>query len=156
MRLLVATLAACFLLAGCSDGGGDDDGDAPMPSVSVSASSSVSGSPNPAVPPPREVDLTVSAVGAYPINPAFDPTTLQAPAGAVVHMTFRNQETVPGITHNWVIDGIPDASSGNIAPGQTSQWDFTAPLEPGEHEYYCSIGDHRQRGMEGTFTVTVA
>ena len=144
MRLLLA----CVLLAAATLSGCADD-DAP-------ATTTTSSTPMGIVAQPEEVDIAVSAVGAFPVNPAFDPTDLQVPAGALVHVTFRNEDTVPTVGHNWVVEGIEGASSDVIEPGQETTFDFTAPTAAGEHAFYCSISGHRDAGMEGTLSVTIA
>lgn len=137
MRGLATGLGlALLLLAGCSDTDGADDG-----------------GPSPAG-PGKEVDLAVAATGAYPASPAFTPAALSVPAGAVVHVTFTNQDATPVVQHNWVVEGIAGAGSETVGPGEESVFDFTAPAKAGEFAFYCSIGDHRDRGMEGTLTVT--
>ena len=143
MRFALAVALLALTLAGCSDAG--DDGSPP-----TSSSTSTSSAPGNAT--QKEETISVAATGAYPANPAYTPATLQVSTGALVHVTFSNDDQLP-ITHNWVVDGIPGASSGSVAQGQEVQFDFTAPAEPGTFDYYCSIGDHRQRGMEGTLTV---
>lgn len=154
------------LLAGCSDdgasggNGGDDrdDGSTGSPSPGGDAGGGSGGSgtggPAPGAPAPREVDLSVAAVGAYPVNPSFDPSTASVPAGALVHVTFTNSDLVPLIDHNWVVEGVPDAGSPIVGPGESADFDFTAPATPGSFAYYCSLGDHRDRGMDGTLTVS--
>lgn len=150
MRGFAAGLVlALLLLAGCSDS--DDAGDA---GPSSSGSSTGNGSGNATAGSGKEVSLEVAATGAYPANPAFTPATLSVPAGALVHVTFTNEDVAPVVQHNWVVEGIADASSETVAPGEESVFDFTAPAEAGEFAFYCSIGDHRDRGMEGTLTVT--
>jgi plastocyanin len=51
------------------------------------------------------------------------------------------------VNHNLVIDGeeIAACFPGNTEPG-------TATLEPGEHEFVCTVPGH-QRTMQGTITV---
>jgi plastocyanin len=127
----------------------------PTGTTSGSGTSSSSGTTGIA-PQPDEVSITVAAVGIYPVNPAFDPATVQVPAGALVHVTFNNEDTNTLVAHNWVVEGIPGAASDNIGGGQTTTFDFTAPATAGEYAYYCSISDHRDRGMEGTLSVTVS
>lgn len=147
----LALVALCIGIAGCSDGGGGADGDGDASGTSSSSTSPTGGSgPGPA----PMAAITVAAVGTYPVNPAFDPTTLSVPAGANVTVTFLNQDTNTLVQHNWVVEGIAGAASANIGGGASDEFAFTAPLQPGEHAYYCSIGDHRARGMEGTLTVT--
>ena len=170
MRLLrlLGALAALLLLAGCSDGGGggDADGDggdaggdvggdpgAGASSGPSSASGMTGAGGSGAGATPQAVTLEVAATGAYPANPAFTPATASVPVGAMVHVVFRNEDAVPLIDHNWVVEGIPDAGSDTIAPGEETEFDFVAPSAPGSVTYFCAIGDHRDRGMEGTLTV---
>jgi plastocyanin len=164
MRALAAGFVLALLMtAGCSDqGDGADDGDGPGTSGSVSGGAGAGtggagagaggGSGNGTA---GETTLEVSTSGVYPANPGFDPSTLSVPAGALVHVTFSNTDPASAVVqHNWVVDGIAGVSSDAIASGEQSSFDFTAPSEPGEFAFYCSIGDHRDRGMEGTLTVT--
>jgi plastocyanin len=168
MRALTAGLvAALFLLAGCSDSG-DDGGDGTPdggPSVTGGAtagsgattgtggSSATGGTGGGGSGAGTETTLAVSAVGAYPVNPAFDPATVSVAAGTLVHVTFTNEDVLP-IQHNWVVAGINGASSDTVGSGEQSTFDFTAPPVAGTFVFYCSIGDHRDRGMEGSLTVT--
>ena len=167
MRALAAGLVLALLMtAGCTDqGAGDDEGagagDGAGGSVSGGAGAGTGGAGASAGGAPSangtagEVTLQVATSGVYPANPGFDPSTLSVPAGALVHVTFSNTDPASAVVqHNWVVDGIAGASSDAIANGEQSSFDFTAPAEPGEFPFYCSIGDHRDRGMEGTLTVT--
>ena len=54
-------------------------------------------------------------------------------------------------THNFVVEEI-DIYSGVIPPGESKTITFTAD-EPGEYDFYCSVGDHRDNGMEGVLIV---
>lgn len=47
------------------------------------------------------------------------------------------------------LDGrtVVSTSGGGTATGEVE-------LEPGTYTYYCSVGNHRQQGMEGTLEVT--
>lgn len=173
MRGLPAVLClslAALLLPGCSDSGdggdGGDDGNGgtglgggasgggASASGSVSATQTGSGSNGTGGAGSAPVELSVAAVNAYPVNPAFDPSALSVPANALVQVTFANEDLVPVVQHNWVVDGIPGASSDTIGPGTETTFTFTAPATPGEFTFYCAVGDHRDRGMEGTLTVT--
>jgi uncharacterized cupredoxin-like copper-binding protein len=62
-----------------------------------------------------------------------------------------------------LVDTIEEISSGGYsgdddelfvgaASGDVGLLRFM-PLEPGEYEFYCTIGSHRQLGMEGLLTV---
>lgn len=57
-------------------------------------------------------------------------------------------------THDFVVerDGDDVAGTESISPGSSTT--LTVDLEPGEYVVYCSIGNHRQMGMEMTVTVT--
>ena len=137
-------------LAGCSD---DGDGAGADP---ASSTSSTTGPATGADAPAAAVAITVASVGTYPVDPAFDPETLSVPAGATVTVTFNNEDTNTLVQHNWVVEGIAGAASANIGGGASDEFTFQAPAEAGQHAFYCSIGDHRARGMEGTLTVTAA
>ena len=58
-------------------------------------------------------------------------------------------------THDLVIEdagGNEVAASEVIAPGQSGTVEVS--LQPGEYVFYCSIGNHREMGMEVAVTVT--
>ena len=80
----------------------------------------------------------------------FDKSELTATAGEVkITMTNPESDQMP---HDVAIDGEGVDEKGEIAqPGGTSE--VTATLEPGSYSFYCSVGAHRQAGMEGTLTV---
>lgn len=151
MRLLWVLVPLTLALAGCGDGGGS-----PPPEMEPTPTTPPPTPPQGIAPMPDEVNITISAVGAYPVNPAFDPEDVVVPAGALVHATFRNRDTLPGMNHNWVVDGIEGAASATIASGADVTFSFTAPLEAGEHVAYCNIQGHREAGMEGTLSVVVS
>ncbi|MGH2996790.1 MAG: cupredoxin domain-containing protein [Gaiellaceae bacterium] len=47
--------------------------------------------------------------------------------------------------------GGVEEQTKTIGPGESAE--LTAKLEAGEYELYCPVGDHKDRGMEGTVTV---
>jgi plastocyanin len=53
-------------------------------------------------------------------------------------------------THDLVIDGI--GRTERVSAGKTSSLEFTANRQ-GAYEYYCSVGNHREMGMEGRILV---
>jgi plastocyanin len=57
-------------------------------------------------------------------------------------------------THDLVVarDGDDVAASDTIGPDESTT--LTVDLESGTYVFYCSIGDHRDMGMEVTVTVT--
>ena len=60
-----------------------------------------------------------------------------------------------GVDHNLEVEG-PNGEvelEQDIAPGESGT--LTVDLsKPGAYEFYCPVGDHRERGMEGEITVT--
>ena len=56
--------------------------------------------------------------------------------------------------HDLVVerDGEDVAATDPIGPGDTTT--LTVTLEPGEYVFYCSVADHRSRGMEVPVSVS--
>jgi plastocyanin len=82
---------------------------------------------------------------------SFHPDTPSLNAGSYV-IVARN---VGEKRHNLIIDGngVYKQTREIGAGGQDS---FTVDLVPGVYKLYCDIGDHIERGMVGTLTVTAA
>jgi glucose/arabinose dehydrogenase/plastocyanin len=78
----------------------------------------------------------------------FDPTEVSVPAGATVRLTFENQSA--NVPHNLTFgDPINAATATTVAPGESETIEFTAPSEPGEYTFVCTL----HPGMEGVLTV---
>lgn len=58
-----------------------------------------------------------------------------------------------GVTHALEIEGPSgEVETGDLAPGESA--DLTVDFsQDGSYEMYCPVGDHRDRGMEGSITV---
>jgi uncharacterized cupredoxin-like copper-binding protein len=57
-----------------------------------------------------------------------------------------------GAVHALDIEGpTGEVETAELAAGESA--DLNVDLEDGEYEMYCPVGDHRDRGMEGTITV---
>jgi azurin len=108
----------------------------------------------------------------------FNQTTLKAKAGSKVTLTFKNNGTAKGMTHNFVLtkpgkmQAVVDAS---VAAGPTKDWtadsadiiaktklvdagesttvEFTAPTEPGDYPFVCTFPGHSAT-MKGTLKVS--
>lgn len=94
---------------------------------------------------PAEASFTLEAGNFF-----FRPDTVEAPRG-VVRFTMENVQS--GV-HTFVIRGVPGYElkvSGN-GDTDTGKVDL-AVLDPGDHEFYCTIPGHLQSGMKGTLTV---
>jgi plastocyanin len=80
-------------------------------------------------------------------NFKFSVTEIKVKKGDTVKITLTNSQGF----HNWVVDEF-DASTKQIKTGETDTIEFVADAT-GIFEYYCSVGNHRQLGMVGTFIV---
>jgi len=77
----------------------------------------------------------------------FSPATMTVKKGDTVRITFKN---VDGF-HDFIIDEFSVATK-QINTGEEATVEFVAD-KAGTFNYYCSVGNHRQLGMEGTLTV---
>jgi len=143
---IIALAGIALLLAAC--GGGADSG---------------SGSSEAQPTGPKE--FTVAVKDEF----NFDPNTLAAKAGEEVNIMLDNTGTIPhsfailnlGVTAEDVVGASEDAQHELLAlelhevtPGEADEGTFTAPSEPGEYTFICTVPGHAQAGMVGTLTVT--
>ena len=151
------TRAAAALLAvalGSLTACGDDDADAESTATSTtSESSATSSSPS-----------SSAGSSASESSPAGQTQTLavdsvdfgfELPDGDLAAGTYEITLTNTGnATHDLVVerDGEDVAESEQIGPGESSTFEVT--LEAGDYVFYCSVGNHRQMGMEVPVTVT--
>ena len=135
LLLLTALAAAC---------GGDSDAGGPPPTPAA----------------PLDGELTVSA-----FEWGFAPESIALRRGERVRIVFQNDGE---ILHNFKIeepaaDEIESRSTGPFSAddgelfvgaeaGEEGELSFV-PQESGAFVFYCTIGDHRQRGMEGELTI---
>lgn len=78
----------------------------------------------------------------------YTPSSLTMKAGEKIRLTFISDDMV----HDFIVEGT-DIATDQIKGGDQTVIEFTAPEEPGEYTFYCSVGNHRAQGMEGTLTV---
>ncbi|MHB8604482.1 MAG: plastocyanin/azurin family copper-binding protein [Thermoplasmatota archaeon] len=147
--LTLGLVALVLLLAGCAAKTNPTPA-SPASSANTSMSGMKMGGP---------VSLALGTMGQYPVNPAFDKATLTVEHGANVTLKFSNNDPsdpagagLNPIQHGVKFDGFT-AATKVISAGASDTITFTAPA-PGTYKYYCPVGDHRARGMEGTLTVT--
>lgn len=81
-------------------------------------------------------------------NFAFAPSTMTVKKGDTVRVTFVNAEGF----HDWKIDEL-NVATAKLQAGGTETVEFVAETA-GSFAYYCSVGTHREMGMEGTLVVT--
>jgi len=75
----------------------------------------------------------------------FKPNIIEAKPGDSIQITFSK---VTG-THVFNID----ETDSHYKITQGTNITVIAPQKPGSYKFYCSIGDHRAKGMEGTLIV---
>jgi plastocyanin len=90
--------------------------------------------------------VTVSVKGT---DHTFDVKNIAVKKGQTVTIDFVNDEGF----HDWVIDEFEGARTPKIQAGQSASVTFVAD-KAGTFEYYCSVGNHRARGMVGSLVVT--
>lgn len=136
------------------------------------ATASASAAPAKVVP---HVELALQSVAN---TMGYDKTALTVPAGAEVHLVFKNNSTMATLPHNWVL--VKPGTEASVAagglkygepagyinmsdkdmiehtplakPGETSELTFTAPA-PGAYPYICTVPGHYML-MKGVLTVT--
>jgi plastocyanin len=80
-------------------------------------------------------------------NFKFAPSDIKVKQGDKVKITFTNSAGF----HDFVIDEL-GVKTPVIQSGQDAVVEFVAD-KAGTFTYYCSVGNHRQQGMEGTLIV---
>jgi len=126
------------------------------------ACSSSSGPAGPTATPASPSDGQITIVSS---EWGYGPEAIVLQLGQEVRLTFENEGA---ILHNFKVDDleievIEEISSGGFS-GDEGELFVGAdsddvgllrfvPLEAGEYEFYCTIANHRQLGMEGRLTV---
>lgn len=77
----------------------------------------------------------------------FDPKELRVKKGDAVRITFKNA----GGFHDFTIDEF-NVKTKQIPAGEEDTIEFVAD-KTGSFAYYCSVGNHREMGMEGALVV---
>ncbi len=123
MRRLLLAALALFLLPGCGGEEGTDEGAAPSGAGAV-------------------VDVALSE---FVIEPSAIPLE---PGSYTFHVVNEG-----GVVHALEVEGpAGEVETADLDPGESADLDVDLG-EDGEYEIYCPVGDHRERGMEGTITV---
>ena len=79
---------------------------------------------------------------------AYTPSSISVKKGEKVRITFTNNGNLP---HNLVIDELA-LSTKTIVSGKSDMIEFTAEGDA-DLEFYCSIGNHRNLGMQGELKI---
>ncbi len=185
MRTLIMITALSTISVGAAAGCGKSNETAngtPAPSATASAVAPAAVPPTAATPSATasaapavtKVELEIASLGDTMF---FDKKTLTVPAGALVHLTLKNNGKLPVMQHNWVLvkkgaeakvalagmEKAPDAgyvipSDDVLAytplapPQKTVDVTFTAPAA-GDYPYICTFPGHYVM-MKGVLTVT--
>jgi plastocyanin len=80
-------------------------------------------------------------------NFTFSLKEIRVKKGDNIHIVFTSEEGF----HDWVVDAFK-AATQRVQTGQTTEVTFVAD-QIGTFEYYCSVGDHKAKGMIGTLIV---
>ena len=144
VRRLGALALALGLLAACS--GPDESSSSSAAATSAAPEASGTGSASPGSPDAAEGETVTATEGEMFIEFSEDSFS----AGTYTFDVVNSGSA----THNFVVerDGADVAATESISPGSSTT--LTLDLEPGEYVFYCSIGNHRQMGMEVTVMVT--
>jgi uncharacterized cupredoxin-like copper-binding protein len=125
---LSLAVAAPVLAAGC---GGDDDNE----NTTTAGGATDTGG--------QTLSISETEYKLDPSNPTVKPGT--------VSFEVTNDG---GVDHNLEVEG-PEGEQEleqDLGPGESGT--LTVDLStPGTYEFYCPVGDHRDRGMEGEITV---
>ncbi|HYU18436.1 MAG TPA: plastocyanin/azurin family copper-binding protein [Chloroflexota bacterium] len=82
----------------------------------------------------------------------FNPSEITVPAGTIT-FNLTNTDTR---RHNLVISvngaETGGADANTVQPGDSLSWDVTLD-QPGTYDFWCGVGNHRERGMVGKITV---
>ena len=116
----------------------------------------------PTAPPTPAVSATPAATPAMTLNVqttaadarAFDPKTLEAPAGTVIQVDYLNDSAVP---HNIQFFAGADATAESLGktevvsgPAASESVIFTTPTAPGDYYFWCDV---HTAAMSGTLHV---
>ncbi len=149
-----------------------------IPSAATQASTAVA-EPMPAPAPSKAAQHVEIQIASVANTMAYDKTTLSVPAGAEVHLSFKNNATSSVLSHNWVLvnpgteasvaaaglklgetAGYLDVRDHDVLantpmakPGEATDVTFTAPAQPGKYPYICTFPGHYMM-MKGVLTVT--
>ena len=135
--------ATAFLAAGCGE---DDEGRVDVSGGTDTAGTSTTGTSTEAAPTGAPVATIDVAEAEFRLSPA-NPSVSEA---GVVEFNVTNAGKV---VHALEVEGPEgEVETDTIQPGKSAT--LKADLgKAGRYEWYCPIGDHKDRGMEGEITV---
>lgn len=97
--------------------------------------------------PTAEARSSVKEFTVEGSNYKFSPSEIRVKKGDTVKITFKDDDG----SHNLVIEGY-NVKTNIIGPGSEDTVTFLAD-KSGSFKYFCSVGEHAELGMTGTFIV---
>jgi azurin len=180
IALSAITFASLTAVAGCGKAKADPSKETATPIPTTQAEIAPAAPKPEAVPvePPKPAQHVELQIASQANTMTFDKTALTVPAGAEVHLVFKNNATMSTLPHNWVL--VKPGTEASVAaaglklgdqagyfdvrdkdalvhtpmakPGESSEVTFTAP-DPGTYPYICTVPGHYMM-MKGVLTVT--
>lgn len=92
----------------------------------------------------KPFEFTVTETGKTSTNPK----EIRVKKGETVQIMLKNTQGF----HDWVLEGY-NVKTSQIQAGQTDDTVKFVADKIGKFKFYCSVGNHRQMGMEGDFIV---
>jgi plastocyanin len=151
--LLTLTLLIALGFAGCvEDEPADDHGDGCEDAADHDAchEDAEDGMDNGMMEPISVREIAISWDGAYRVNGAYTPTSLNVAANSTIELTFTNND--PAVSHDFLVEGIEGASTAILASGASETITFDVG-SPAALKFFCSVQGHRANGMEGDFVI---
>ncbi|WP_304454972.1 cupredoxin domain-containing protein [Nocardiopsis sp. YSL2] len=147
LALIALVAAGAFGLAACSS---EDQAAAPAAEESAAEGGETAegGAEEPGDSAEGEAAEAADAFTVTASEMAFEGIPETLPAGTV-EITFDNAGEAP---HDLVVEELGDETVIPVTDGGGSATG-TVTLEPGTYTFYCSVGTHREMGMEQTVTV---
>jgi len=148
----MAVFTAVAIIAGCTTAPTNTNVATNQPVTRPTPEASVQPSPEttPPASPTETPSVSPAAAKTFTIigkNFSFSETKLRVKVGDRVKIIFKNEDGF----HDWVIDEF-SARTPQIQTGTQAEVEFVASIA-GTFEYYCSVGEHRAKGMKGNLIV---
>lgn len=160
--ILVALVLGLMLVVAACGGGSRQSSSNQAPSSSASsASSSVSTPAPPSEPAPSQQASSAGSTAATASGSIelvatdeagqfrFSPDRIEVAPGQQVTLRVVNRGAS---AHDFAVP-VLGVETGQIDPGQEKTITFTAPSNPGEYRFVCTVPGHEQLGMHGTLVV---
>lgn len=147
MKSLSIVVIVLIIIGGVIWWSQDKEAEAPTPEQNEEVTNTM---PVPGVENVEEMVVENAPVKEFTVTGkkfSFSPATLTVQKGDKVKITFKNTEGF----HDFKIDEYGVATKQAQSPAE-EVLEFTAD-KAGSFEYYCSVGEHRAKGMKGTLTV---